>query len=171
MPNHNVAAIANEFLRRAKAEGMPLTNMQLQKLPYIAHGWGLVTLHQPLIEGQPKTWPYGPVYPELYQDLKRYGAGSVTDFVREHNASPFPDKRGDIVTTVLSESENKLLDTVWNKYKKFDGIELSTITHKEGTPWTIVKCRDGAFMPIDNDVIKNHYQALLEKNRAKSLQK
>jgi uncharacterized phage-associated protein len=41
MPAYRVEAIANEFVKRAQAEGRALTNMQLQKLPYIAHGWGL----------------------------------------------------------------------------------------------------------------------------------
>ncbi|MCF3637122.1 DUF4065 domain-containing protein [Komagataeibacter intermedius] len=164
MPNHNVAAIANEFLKRARRDECGLTNMQLQKLPYIAHGWGLVALDAPLIEQQPQTWPYGPVYPDLYQDLKRYGAGSVTALIRENNSSPFKEERGDVISGCLTRAESKLLDTVWKKYGSLSGSALSRITHLPDTPWSQVMKTDGPFSTINNEVIKKHYKYLKNKN-------
>ncbi|WP_200409556.1 Panacea domain-containing protein [Komagataeibacter oboediens] len=164
MPNHNVAAIANEFLKRARKDECDLTNMQLQKLPYIAHGWGLVALDAPLIEQQPQTWPYGPVYPDLYQDLKRYGAGPVTALIRENNSSPFKEERGEVITEPLTRTESKLLDTVWKQYGRLSGSSLSRITHLPNTPWSQVMENSGPFSEISNEIIKNHYEILKNKN-------
>lgn len=164
MPNHDVRAIANEFMRRAQNEGRGLTNMQLQKLPYIAHGWGLVSFPQPLIGQQPYTWPYGPVYPDLYQDLKRYGSGTVDSFIRANNSSPFPEDRGAEVWSAITPNEAALLDQVWRTYGSLDGLQLSEITHRQGTPWTTIMQHYGAFSPIDNATIQQHYQALRQQN-------
>jgi len=167
MPQHDVAAIANEFLRLAKKEGRALTNMQLQKLPYIAHGWSLALLENPLIGRQPKVWQYGPVYPDLYQALRRYGAGPVTNLILKGDVEPFSSAPDEVVEADLSAVEKQLLGVVWEKYKPLSGIQLSTITHKDGTPWTETKARVGLYASIDNETIKTHYQALAQRNRTK----
>ncbi|BAU37863.1 uncharacterized phage-associated protein-like protein [Acetobacter pasteurianus NBRC 101655] len=164
MPNHDASAIANEFLRRAQNSGVNLTNMQLQKLPYIAHGWSLATLGEPLIIQQPQTWPYGPVYQDLYENLKRYGAGPVDALIRENNACPFEDERGDIVSAELNELERNVIDAVWDEYGSFTGGKLSRITHKPGTPWTITMQQNGPYSDISNDCIRKHYEHLLAQN-------
>lgn len=164
MPNHDVSAIANEFLNRARQRGVSLTNMQLQKLPYIAHGWSLATLGEPLIIQQPQTWAYGPVYPGLYDNLKRYGAGPVDALIRENNTSPFEDERGEVASVNLSELERDLIDAVWEEYGSFTGIKLSRITHQPGTPWTATMQQNGPYSDISNDCIRQHYEGLLAKN-------
>lgn len=136
MPNHNVAAVANEFLKRAKREGMDLTNMQLQKLPYIAYGWNLALRHERLVSSHPHAWKYGPVYPELYEKLKKYGATKVKDFIHENDGNPFADHRGAIIQEEFTPEEVDLLNTVWDAYKQYNGFTLSVMTHRKGTPWT-----------------------------------
>jgi uncharacterized phage-associated protein len=49
---HSPLAIANEFILRAEHAGKQLTHMQLQKLVYLAHGWGLAVTGDPLIEDE-----------------------------------------------------------------------------------------------------------------------
>lgn len=168
MPNHDVRAIANEFLQRARDDGRVLTNMQLQKLPYIAHGWSLVSLPEPLVRELPQTWPYGPVYPPLYRDLKRYGAGAVSELIRSNNASPFPDERGEIVREEMTPNEQALIDQIWRTYGRLDGHALSRITHMPDTPWTLVTRQYGAFHAIDNETISAHYRDLRERNQRTS---
>ncbi|MBE7729426.1 Panacea domain-containing protein [Komagataeibacter sp. FXV3] len=163
MPNHNVAAIANEFLRRAKAEGRPLTNMQLQKLPYIAHGWALagMGIDHPLINEQPRAWRYGPVYPDLYRELKKYGSGKVCDYIRENDGCNTDG--GPIIQCTLTPEETRLIDAIWNIYGNKDGIELSAITHLTNSPWDQIRREYGdAYIP--NNIIEKYYSDLSRRN-------
>lgn len=75
-------AIANEFIRRARADGRSLTQMQLQKLVYIAHGWNLAVNGRPLTVDAPKAGDFGPVYTELWGALRHYGGDPVTRDIR-----------------------------------------------------------------------------------------
>ncbi len=157
-------AIANEFIEIAKAHGKTLTNMQLQKLPYIAHGWSLAILQQPLIKKNPQTWPYGPVYPALYDSLKRYGSGPVTDFIHDGDPAYAGAPRGDIVkANNLTELQNLLIRRVWEEYGDKDGWTLSAITHKESTPWSKIMREKGAYSEIPNSEIEEHYHNLLRR--------
>ena len=139
--------------------------MQLQKLPYIAHGWGLTILGDNLVANRPQAWKYGPVYPELYESLRRYGAGNVTDLIHEDDDDPFSEDRGPVVTAELSDNERRLIDAVWDSYRNYNGVALSMMTHREGTPWTIVYNRDGNRAVIPNDLIAQHYNQIAAERR------
>lgn len=166
MPSHRVEAIANEFLKRARAEGRPLTNMQLQKLPYIAHGWALALIDSPLVAGAPRAYPYGPVYTRLYDALKRYGSGQVTDFIRSGEDFREPHSpAGEIIEDMLTPQETKLIDTVWDKYKHFHAYDLSQMTHQPESPWTITTNTKAPFSPIEDPIIKQHFKDLVSKRR------
>ena len=169
MPGHRVEAIANEFIKLAKAESRPLTNMQLQKLPYVAHGWSLALLGDGLVGVSPTAFPYGPVYRSLYEALKRYGSGEVTDFIHEMDgtgAQEFGAPPGEVVKTTLTPDETKLINAVWNSYKKFSGYQLSNMTHQADSPWTITTKEQGSFSDIPNSLIQTHFLALAERRRA-----
>jgi uncharacterized phage-associated protein len=168
MSGHRVEAIANEFIRRAQSEGLPVTNMQLQKLPYIAHGWGLVLLGCKLLNENPLTYAYGPVFPRLYQALKRYGSGEVKDVIRENDGNTVAfigGHRGDVVTESLDVNEIRLLDAVWNAYKKYSAFQLSAMTHQPDSPWTVTMEKDGLNSVISDAVIKPHFQQLLDRRK------
>lgn len=69
--------IANIFLEIAKEEGKKLTNMQVQKLVYFAHGWYLAFTDNALIDENVEAWTYGPVIPSVYEALQQYRANPV----------------------------------------------------------------------------------------------
>lgn len=148
MAGYSAIAVANAFIELAKKEGKQLTNMQLQKLVYVAHGWCLALLRKPLFYNDVKAWEWGPVIPKLYNRLKKYGSGFVTDSIAT-NDSPIDPRTEDM----------SLIQSVWDAYKEFDGPQLSAMTHAEGTPWdeTWKSIRYGE---ISNEKIAEHYRQL-----------
>ena len=141
--------IAKWFLRRARDEGEYLTQMKLQKLVYIAHGWNLGLDGGPLIEEQVEAWQYGPVVRDLYERYLSYGSQPVTEFDDE---------------PVVAAEDAELLEWVWNRYKKFTAGQLSTITHQNDTPWS-QSYSVTAKEKIDNSVIEGHYKKLLHQTQ------
>ena len=73
MPNHRPEGIANAFLKKAKQSEIGVTQMKLQKLVYIAHGWTLALSAKPLVNQEPEAWDRGPVFPELRDHVKKLG--------------------------------------------------------------------------------------------------
>src|ERR1700736_6544090 len=76
---YDARAVANYFLQRANAEGIPITPMAIQKLVYFAHGWMLAVYGRPLINQRIEAWEYGPVIRDLYQQFKRFGDLKITE--------------------------------------------------------------------------------------------
>ncbi|VVM20244.1 hypothetical protein BSPWISOXPB_8934 [uncultured Gammaproteobacteria bacterium] len=80
---YSVITIANKFIDLAKNEN--LTNMQLQKMVYIAHGFNLALRGTKLYYEDTRAWNFGPVVPELYEKLQIYGSNKVTDKISISN--------------------------------------------------------------------------------------
>lgn len=147
--------VANEFLRLAEEDGRALTPLQIIKLVYIAHGWMLALYQRPLIIDRIEAWKYGPVIPQLYHDMKVYGAGSIA--ARLSDTSP-PAKP-------LDPQEMDLIRQVYNIYGKKNGVQLSELTHRSGTPWHITWHPDSFGVAISNDLIAEHYRRLVDEPR------
>lgn len=59
--------------------GFRLSNLELQKVGYIAEMLHLGRHGEPLVAENWEAWDYGPVCPELYQWAKMYGSQPVDD--------------------------------------------------------------------------------------------
>lgn len=119
-------AVANAFLDLARNEGRPLTNMQLQKLVFLAQGFSLALLGREIYYHNTHAWQWGPVVPKLYKQLQKYGSGEVTDCLQV----PLDDHGS------IDPDEERIIASVWNGYKRYSGSQLSEITHRDGTPWS-----------------------------------
>lgn len=160
MPDHRVLAVANRFLQMAEEEGVRLTPMHLQKLCYMAHGFDLAFFDQRLIADDVEAWSYGPVYPDLYDALKRYGSGPVGGLIHENNWASAPNIRGDLVEERFSRDEENVLRRVFETYARFPAFKLSALTHEEGSPWQQV-FRGGGHNPIIADhMIRDYFRGL-----------
>jgi uncharacterized phage-associated protein len=167
-------AIANEFIRMAAAEGRQLTQMQLQKLAYLAHGWNLAVNGVPLVSDEMQAWDYGPVFPMLYEHAKYFGSSPIprplTDkddnrieffFADEAGAGP-----GKPYVASLSDAERAVIDHVWRRYGTYSAFKLSDLTHKPGSPWFETYFGHGKSAPIENDLVRKHYLELAERAAA-----
>lgn len=149
-------AVANYYINKANDEGTELTPMKLIKMVYIAHGWHLGLKNASLINEGIQAWKYGPVVPSVYENFKSYKDTQVS------KPAYILTEQGQILCPEIKDENVKpFLDEVWNAYKKFNGLQLSTLTHQKGTPWDTVWNVEGGHRytsaPIRNELIKDHY--------------
>lgn len=172
MKQYSAKAVANFFLRKAWNEGKTLTPMKLQKLVYLAHGWALGAFDAPLISESVQAWQYGPVIESLYHEFKHFGSGDID---KEASDVDLDHETFDIVyeVPVIDEDDSEaqdLINRVWNTYERYSGGQLSTITHRPGTPWKKAYTGERGTI-IDNHLIKEHYKNLIEKRTNPSAEK
>ena len=144
-------AVANAFIRLANKDEVPITNMKLQKLVYIANGYCLAILDRPLFDNDVHAFEWGPVIPTLYNKLKKFGSSEITKDIDSDDPELIENGRA---VSIVNE--------VWNAYKDIDAARLSAITHREETPWfeTWNKKKYGIIDPVE---IQKHYQKLLSE--------
>ena len=160
---HASAAIANEFLKRAQAEGRPLTHMHLQKLIYIAHGWNLAVNNEPLVDEQFQAWEFGPVSLSLYRALKSYGSGHVTRLIRQGDETPGRlEDDGEAIIAKLEVSEKDIIDQIWGEFREYKAFQLSALTHKNESPWDKAFKRGGQNTLIPNNDIQDYFSVLAD---------
>ena len=162
-------AIANEFIRMAAADGKGLTQMQIQKLVYIANGWNLAIHGRPLTADEPQAWAYGPVYSELHRALRAFGRNEVSREIRNEDFIPgvFEDDPADVAIANLTDDERAVVQRVYADYGRFHAFQLSALTHREGTPWTqVYKDGSGKFDEIPSEMIRDHFVELARTRRA-----
>jgi uncharacterized phage-associated protein len=152
-------AVANAILDEARLQGKSLTVMQLLKLVYIAHGWALALLNEPLVNEEPQAWQHGPVFPAIYRAFRRFGSQPIAS----NAVGPF----GAIPVAGLSEPQRSVVRSVVHNYGDTHAFALSRITHEPNTPWSLVyKNGVGSSDTIPNAIIADHYKKLAHERRA-----
>jgi uncharacterized phage-associated protein len=157
--------IANEFIGMGLRNNIPITQMKLQKLVYIAHGWNLAIFNEPLINNQIQAWKHGPVIPVLYNEFRGVGVSNITEYATDIRIDEETFNISYIVPRVPIEEVNThiLIDKIWKKYGQLSGPQLSNLTHMPNTPWTETYRLNQHNLEIDNEIIRNHYSHLLTR--------
>ena len=145
--SHDARGIAKYLIRLGVEASTPRDPLQVIKLTYLCHGWMLGLYHSPLSAQPVEAWRYGPVIPDVYHGLKRYGSRSILS-VRN-----FADEAFD-------ELEDDLIRQVSKAYGGFTGVQLSQLTHAVGTPWYRVWSEKGRNSIIPNGLIEEHFAEL-----------
>ncbi len=143
---HSSIQVANKFLELGKSSN-DMTPMKLLKLVYIAHGWMLGLYERRLISEDVEAWQYGPVIPELYREIKSYRDRPVESLNIQSQAN-------------FDEDELNIIRQVFDKYSKYDGFQLSNITHTKDTPWYRVWNEKNECKIIPPDLIRDYYYNL-----------
>lgn len=165
---HRAVAVANSFWDIAQAAGQPVDPMKLQKLVYFAHGWHLGFGQGALSDKNAEAWRWGPVFPDLYHAVKRWGSGSIRTPIREvdFNGTEFGWN-----TPRMSEQDVlgcQLVRRVWQVYWKMSGPALSQLTHEEDGPWhrTWSQVPGVRGVVIPDEIIEEHFRQKIEANAA-----
>jgi uncharacterized phage-associated protein len=167
---YGAKAVANYFLELARKDGKDLDPMKIQKLVYFAHGWCLALKDAPLITERIEAWRYGPVVRELYGAFRDAGSGPIThaafevqfrDLKMTFHAPSIDDQEDD--GQVDKQFARELMDEIWKVYGGFSAIQLSNLTHAEGTPWAETWSPNRTNSTISDDLIKKYFKALAAK--------
>src|SRR3954466_3457608 len=74
---YDARAIANLVLDKADELGAEVTQLQLYKMVYFAHGWYLATEQRRLVLQDFQAWSYGPVVRVLRDAFKSFGKSPI----------------------------------------------------------------------------------------------
>jgi uncharacterized phage-associated protein len=157
------AAIANELLVLAEESNRKLTQIDIQKLVYFAHGWHLGLSGKPLIQEPIEAWKYGPVVKRLYDAFKRFGSSPITEKAMEWHMTP----GGRFSSSVpciegMSDQDDtyarSMTKTIWNKYGMLQPFKLVEITHLPDSPWAKAFAEQKAVIP--NEEIASYFKNL-----------
>lgn len=133
--------------RLAARSNWTLSNLELQKILYLAHMFHLGRTGNPLVYGNFEAWDYGPVHPELYHRVKVFGSdpvGNVFHGISEPADGP----------------ERDILDEAYDNLGNAGPGRLVNATHRRGGAW------DRNYIPgirhcaIPNADILTEYQGL-----------
>ena len=141
-------AAAEQLLHIARERRKMLTPMQILKLVYISHGWMLGLHHRPLFNENVEVWKYGPVVPGVYRKYKEFRGNPIDNPGKDHKED-------------MESSKRDVIGQVFDKYATYTGIELSELTHQEGSPWDTA--RKARMDIIPNDLIQTYYRKLYNR--------
>lgn len=136
--------------RMCERSGWSLSNLELQKLLYIAHMFYLGERDEPLVSGRFEAWDYGPVNPSLYHRVKVFGSdpvGNVFHGVEDIEGGPEADTLDSAVDQLGGARSGKLV----------------AITHWENGAWAEHYVPGLRNVVIPNEDIRKEY---LERKHA-----
>ena len=68
----------------------------------------------------PRLWPYGPVFPKVFNYIHKYG--DIANFSTD-------------ISKVSTPENKEVIESVLNAFGKYDATSLSSWSHTEGSPW------------------------------------
>lgn len=144
--------VAWKILKTAELKGISITNLQLQKLVYIANGYMLGWKNKNLCNQPMEAWEYGPVVGDVYHVFKCYGK------------NPIPVNSNMVTELDKDEEAEYIISGVIEHYGNKSAPELVSLTHQKDTPWYITWGKlhnKEKSVPIDEKLIKNHFRKVI----------
>ena len=137
--------------------GWSKTNLELQKILYIAHMIHLGRQNAPLVENNFQAWYLGPVLPDLYHEAKIYGANPVQDiFFSEDSLEK-------------DSPESTTLADTYSIVKNFSGSRLIAITHCDYGAWSKNYKPNERHVIIPNeDILEEYHQRVKRASKHSS---
>lgn len=117
---YDALTIARYIIDKSFKDGMPVSNLRLQKLLYFVQGWSYVVKREPLIKENFYAWQYGPVIPEVYFEYNGYVG------------TPIRMTYNDII---ISDLDKEIINYILRLLKQYNDWVLVSLSHEEGGPW------------------------------------
>lgn len=149
----HVFPVVNSLLWKGFKEKVDdLNSLKLQKMLYFLHGWYLAITNEALIDQSFIKGKYGPVIPDLVEDLKKYGTQPIDDYILEY------DKQNCKFVPFFVNLQSKpqfihILEQVWKTYYSLTSLQLSSLASCDSSPWATTLDNQA----IDNEKIKMYF--------------
>ena len=118
--------ISNNLLHLSFNENISITSMKLQRLLYLIYRDYLIETNQSLFSEKFETWKYGPALSSVYNNFCQYYDNPIT-----HYHKPPLYQVNEKTNPIFS----RVLYSIWNIYKFYNGIALSWLTQRQRTAW------------------------------------
>ena len=142
-----------------EADGVPITNLALQKLLYFVHGLHLIETKTPLVMGYFEAWQHGPVHPAAYSAFK--AAGKTPIVFRATRQNPLTGEKLSF-SAICDRDVKDRLRRVMALYGRMNAGNLVDISHAPGAPWHFIVAKARASMAfgmrIPNDIIVERFK-------------
>lgn len=129
----------------AHRSGWMLSNLELQKILYLAHMFHLGRTGEPLVTGLFEAWDYGPVHPVLYQRVKVFGSDPVENVFHD-------------VPEVPQGPEMDILEEAFVSLGDAGPGKLVNATHRKGGAWATHYSPGVRGRIIPNAAIRDEFQ-------------
>jgi uncharacterized phage-associated protein len=134
-----------------RLSGWNLSNLEMQKIAFIAEMLHLGREDSPLINEQWQAWSYGPVQPDLYHRAKIFGADPVKDIFFD---PVLPE----------STSRGKAVADAYNLMKNLRPGQMINITHQPNGAWASAYDPNIKGRTIPRSSIKAEYSTLIKND-------
>lgn len=140
------------------AKSGSISTVKLQKLLYYAHGWSYALINQPLFPNRIEAWKFGPV---------------VTDVYKKHRKARSIDSEswGSGDANRVPETQQRVINAVWETYGGLSGFKLADMTHEE-TPYKVAWAQNPpgtlAGIEIQNEEISKFFKGLRRRSTAQA---
>lgn len=121
--------VCNNILYLANRDNISVTPMKLQKLLYFLYREYLKLTNSPLFPERFEAWKYGPVLSRVYSEFSCFRDKNIDKYYEDCDGKSFK------ISSDCDPNFNIALNTIWEKYKNYSGIQLSNITHYPETAW------------------------------------
>lgn len=141
----NVFEVAKKL---CEAGDWKITNLQLQKMLYIAQVLYLGRTGRHLFRAGFQAWDYGPVEPDVYHKFKFFGNKPIEEWA-------FPD-----VEENCNKKELLFIASIAKQLSQMKPSKLVGLTHRYGTGWYKNYQPDEKELGISEDDMKEEYQGV-----------
>jgi len=152
-------ALANFLLDYADGRKMKVSLLALMKIIYYAHGWYLAKFGHPLVRQPFEAWQHGPVVRIVWDAFRGNRKKHLTS--RAERLDVLTNQRAIVEYRDVTSEVADFLRDIFDAYSKIHAVELSNMTHANGSPWDAVwNDPSGSIkigMQISNDLIRDWF--------------
>ena len=147
--------VCNNILKRSFSEEQEVSPMKLQKLMYFIACTYRKRTKTDLFSESFEVWKYGPVLRSVYDEFKSYGKGPILSYAKDAKGISY------IIDESTSPGLKTSIDEIWSKFKDWDAIALSRITHEDGSGWSSAYDTHSSFITSDKMEADTTYEPYL----------